>query len=77
MVLNSPPPMVLEIIIANAVLMLANLATSVLEWQFREKKVYIGIKIVLLAILVILIAEFVVFTFKVPIYDIFLDPYAP
>lgn len=76
MFLNSPPSEIVEIINANIVLLLSYFTSSILEWQFREKKVQLGVKIVLLVLLVILIAEFIVFSFKTPIYDIFLDPWA-
>ncbi|MHA1110366.1 MAG: hypothetical protein ACTSRE_04650 [Promethearchaeota archaeon] len=69
--MNAQPVPAVEIIIANIVLLSANIATSVLEWQFRDKKVHVGVKVVLLLLLVFLVTQFIVFTFKMPIYDVF------
>ena len=69
--------LIFEIVYANLCLLVANFAVSVLERQYREKKVQIGTKIVLLVLFVVLIAEFVVFTFDLPFYDVFTDPLAP
>ena len=71
MFMNVQPVPVVEIVIANIVLLSANIATSVLEWQFRDKKVHVGVKVVLVVLLCFIIAEFVVFTLKMPIYDVF------
>jgi hypothetical protein len=66
-----------EVIFANVILLVSNFSVSILEWQFREKEVHIGVKIVLLVLFVVLIAEFIIFTFDVPFYDVFADPLAP
>lgn len=76
MFLDTAPSMIWEIIIAVTALVISDLADSILEWMFREKEFHWAVKVVLLILFVLIIAEFIVFTFKMPIYDVFADPYA-
>ena len=66
---------IVEIIYAISITYLTGLSVSIIEQELREIQFSKRFKMFLLIIIVIMIAEFTVFTFNLPWHDVFANPY--
>jgi len=69
-------PEIIEIIYALGITFLVGIVISFIELEFDEVEYSKRFQILLVILLIILIMEFTVFTFRLPWHDIFADPYA-
>jgi len=66
---------VVEIIYAIIITYLSGFSISIIEQEFQHIEFSKRFKIFLLIIIVIMIMEFTVFTFRLPFHDLFANPY--
>lgn len=64
----------LEILFANIVLIATSLSTFIMEQHLEQSEPNRGFKIVLITLFVFTLLEFVIFTYRLPWFDIFAVP---
>jgi hypothetical protein len=64
----------LEIIFANLALIATSLSTFILERHVEQTEPGIGVKTVLVFLFVFSLTEFVIFTYRLPWFDVFASP---
>jgi hypothetical protein len=66
--------MAIEVIFANLALLATSFTTLIVEGQVEKSKPGVGFRVVILALFVLSLVEFIVFTNKLPWFDIFAIP---
>ena len=66
--------MLFEIIFANIALLATSFSTLVLEGHIEKAKLELAFRVVIIALFVISLAQYIVFTYRLPWFDIFAIP---